>query len=55
MHYEWLENYQKLEDEIADIEFNLERSKKIATLGGGRFNKSKINFRKPWSSIRRNY
>lgn len=28
MHYEWLKNYQKLEDEIASIEFNLERSKK---------------------------
>jgi len=28
MHYEWLKNYQKLEDEIADIEFKLERSKK---------------------------
>ena len=26
--YEWLKNYQKLEDEIADIEFNLERNKK---------------------------
>ncbi|MFY0521285.1 hypothetical protein ACOMCU_26195 [Lysinibacillus sp. UGB7] len=26
--YEWLKNYQKLEDEIADIEFILERNKK---------------------------
>ncbi|WP_080647683.1 hypothetical protein [Lysinibacillus sphaericus] len=27
-HVEWLKNYQKLEDEIADIEFILERNKK---------------------------
>ncbi|MBD8028165.1 hypothetical protein H9636_16070 [Ureibacillus sp. Re31] len=26
--YEWLKNYQKLEDEIADLEFNIERNKK---------------------------
>lgn len=26
--YEWLKNYQKLEDEIAELEFNIERIKK---------------------------
>lgn len=55
MYYEWLKNYQKLEDKIVDIEFNLERSKKeLKRWVQGDLTKVKLTSESR-SSIRRNH
>lgn len=55
MYYEWLKNYQELEDKIVDIEFNLERSKKeLKRWVQGDLTKVKLTSESR-SSIRRNY